>query len=238
MCNPVQCGVQRGWDQWCGISEHDIGGPIIVFVWSGTRGGRCVCWSSLSSSNSYLAKSANNKNNSTVDVADNNAAVITMKRHEETEKAEPTIMSISYPIEPLTWRKSVFVHPYFAFQSPDDEGSYFEWQMHPVPHGRLRYTLVRVPRVKPSGSPAQPGIPSDDSILAIYHHIGDGVSLPLPSSEGVLLLSDMNLTTELMVVASVFGMLEQLRRLSKTGKGIEATKKSGLGLVKGLLNRK
>jgi hypothetical protein len=194
---------------------------------------------SLSSSNSYLAKSANNKNNSTADVAGNEAAVITMKRHEETEKAkEPTIMSISYPIEPLTWSKSVFVHPYFAFQSPDDEGSYFEWQMHPVPHGRLRYTLVRVPRVKPSNSSAQPGIPSDDNILAIYHHIGDGVSLPLPYSEGVLLLSDMNLTTELMVVASVFGMLEQLRRLSKTGKGIDATKKSGLGFVKGLLNRK
>lgn len=152
-------------------------------------------------------------------------------------------MSMSYPVTPLTWKKTVYMHPYFAFQPPGEDKAYlyFEWQMHPVPHGRLRYTLVRVPRGPSADSPGKPGIPSDHDILAIYHHIGDGVSLPLPYSEGVLLLSaDMNPVTEAIVVASVYGMLGQLRRLSNAGKGSVGSKKSkngGVGFIKGLLGR-
>lgn len=167
-----------------------------------------------------------------------------MKRRKESEfpAEEPTMMSMSYPVAPLTWMKTVYKHPYFAFQPPGEDKAYFEWQMHPVPHGRLRYTLVRVPRGQSADSPGKPGIPSDHAILAIYHHIGNGVSLPLPYSEGVLLLSaDMNPVTEAIVVASVYGMLGQLRRLSSAEKGGVGSKKSkngGVGFIKGLLGRK
>ncbi|KAJ5134434.1 hypothetical protein N7448_000547 [Penicillium atrosanguineum] len=175
--------------------------------------------------------------------ADGKATTITMKRQEDGAVAErPTTMSASYPIAPLTWRKTVFVHPYFAFQPPEEEKAYFEWQLHPIPYGRLRYTLVRVRGMQSTDEPAKPGLPSDHEILAIYHHIGDGVSLPLPYSEGVLLLSgDLKPETETMVVASAFGMLGELRRLSKPGKTAGSSKESKegrFGFVKGLLNKK
>ncbi|KAJ5665283.1 uncharacterized protein N7477_007731 [Penicillium maclennaniae] len=171
------------------------------------------------------------------------ATTITMKRQEDTTMAErPTTMTMSYPIAPLTWRKTVFVHPYFAFQPPEEEKAYFEWQMHPIPYGRLRYTLVRVRGMQSTEDRTQPDLPSDHEIQAIYHHIGDGVSLPLPYSEGVLLLAgDLKPEIETMIVASAFGMLGELRRLSKPGKTAGSGKESKegrFGFVKGLLNRK
>lgn len=187
--------------------------------------------------------SANRKYSSNPETSESTAAAITMKRQGNTATADrPIRMSISYPIPPLTWRKAVYVHPYFAFQPPEEEKAHFEWQLHPVPHGRLRYTLVRVRGMQSADNPVKPSLPSDHEILAIYHHIGDGVSLPLPYSEGILLLSgDMKPEIETLVVASVFGMLGELRRLSKLGKRGDSSKESKegrFGFVKGLLNRK
>lgn len=188
-------------------------------------------------------KTANRKHRNDRENADSKATTITMKRQEDATVAERSVtMTASYPIAPLTWRKTVFVHPYFAFQPPEEEKAYFEWQMHPIPYGRLRYTLVRVRGMQSTDEPTQPGLPSDHEILAIYHHIGDGVSLPLPYSEGVLLLSaDLKPETETMVVASAFGMLGELRRLSKPGKiagSSKGSKEGRFGFVKDLLKRK
>lgn len=186
-----------------------------------------------------------------------NAAVeapadIELKREEQIPakvQEDVTVpMSISYPIPPTTFRKSVYVkpniyeHPHFAFRLPGESENTLEWQIHPIPHGRLRYTLARIPHVQKAEATA-PKVPSDKDILAIYHHIGDTLSLPLPFSEGVLLLSsDMEPTTEAIVVASVFALLWQLRRLSKTDRGVasggKSSKRGRFGFVKGLLDRK
>ncbi|KAJ5129795.1 uncharacterized protein N7515_005834 [Penicillium bovifimosum] len=169
--------------------------------------------------------------------ADGNEAVITMKCEQENDvqTLEDTPMSISYPISPTKFDKRAFVHPYFTFRLPGVARMTLEWQVHPVEHGRLRYTLVRISEAPSSVYVAGSGVPLDEDVLAIYHHVGDGISLPLPYSEGVLLLSpDMEPATETIVVASVLGVLLQLRQLRKAGKG---TKKGTLGFIKGLLKK-
>lgn len=151
-------------------------------------------------------------------------------------------MSTSYLIPPTTWKKKVYVHPYFGFQIPGENGIFLEWQIHPVSQGRLRYTLVRNPQARGAGDGATPIISPDEDILAIYHHIGDTISFPLPASEGVLLISpDMDSATEAIVVASALGLLWKLRLLCKseegTGSNSKVSKKGGLGFIKGLLHR-
>jgi hypothetical protein len=173
--------------------------------------------------------------------------VIRLKRQQgNATAAEDADMSLSYPIPPTTikdgFRRKVLKHPYFAFQIPGQADASLEWQIHPTLHGRLRYSLVRIPQAQSSAAPAGPGEPSENDVLAIYHHIGEGVSLPLPYSEGVLLLPpDMDAATEAIVVASVLGMLWQLRQLCRTGKGIGPVSKSPskgrFGLMTDLLSR-
>lgn len=186
-----------------------------------------------------------------------NAAVeapadVDLKREEKTPakvQQDVTVsMSISHPIPSTTFRKNfygkpiVYEHPYFAFRLPGEGESPLEWQIHPISHGRLRYTLARIPHAQGAEATA-PKVPSDKDILAIYHHIGDTFSLPLPFSEGVLLLSsNMKPETEAIVVASVLALLWQLRQLSKTDKGAasvgKSSKKGRFGFIKGLLDRK
>ncbi|KAJ5169044.1 uncharacterized protein N7482_004638 [Penicillium canariense] len=181
--------------------------------------------------------------NVTIESAEDKAAMFTMKRQAEdaVESTEntPIPVSISYPIPPTTFRKKVYVYPYFTFQIPGEVDASFEWQIHPVSHGRLRYTLVRVPQTQSTVGSATPTVPSDRDMLAIYHHVGDTISFPLPFSEGVLLLSsDMNPETEAIVVASALGFLWQLRRLSNpAGPNGKTSKKGPFGFIKGLLDR-
>jgi hypothetical protein len=151
-------------------------------------------------------------------------------------------MSTSYTIPPTTWKKKVYAHPYFGFQFPGENGKFLEWQIHPVSQGRLRYTLVRNPKAQGTSNGATPIISPDEDILAIYHHIGDTISLPLPVSEGVLLVSsEMDSATEAIVVASALGMLWKLRLLCKTGESTgsnsKVSKKGRLGFIKGLLHK-
>ncbi|KAB8201202.1 hypothetical protein BDV34DRAFT_237794 [Aspergillus parasiticus] len=121
-------------------------------------------------------------------------------------------MATSYPIPSSETRDGIFKQPYFTFQVPSEDGekkTTFEWQIHPLHTGRMRYTLVRVPS-------RHQGIADPDplDIVAIYHHIGVGASLSLPYSEGILLVPHgMNHKTETMVVASALGMLWRLREL-------------------------
>ncbi|KAJ5809553.1 uncharacterized protein N7503_001771 [Penicillium pulvis] len=150
------------------------------------------------------------------------AAIIIMSNHDgnAATAGKETTVSISYPISPTRFQRTLYVHPYFAFQSPEDISISFEWQMHPLSHGRLRYTLARISRARPVDESAKPVTPSDDDILAIYHDIGKGISLPLSQNEGVLLISSVvGPELENIVVLSALGMLWQLRRLIKIGKG-------------------
>ncbi|CEJ54856.1 hypothetical protein PMG11_01145 [Penicillium brasilianum] len=180
--------------------------------------------------------------NVTMESAENKAALIRLKSQEKdsVERPEDTAisMSISYPIPPISIRKRVYVYPYFAFQIPGEDKTYLEWQIHPVSQGRLRYTLVRVPQKHETVEGAAPSIPLDKDFLAVYHHVGDTVSLPLPTSEGVLLISpDMNPETEAIVVASVLGLLWQLRQISTTGIQPGADRKVSK-FIKRLLHKK
>ncbi|KAJ5371681.1 hypothetical protein N7517_003687 [Penicillium concentricum] len=118
-------------------------------------------------------------------------------------------LDVTYPITPSSTRTGTVKHPYFTFEVPDDDdkSTVFQWQIHPVQHGRLRYTLVRNP--EQSGSP---------DIQAVYYHLRLDDSFALPYSEGMLLLPALQSSEESVVVTSAIAMLWRLRELH-TGKG-------------------
>lgn len=145
-------------------------------------------------------------------------------------------MDITYPIPPSKTRDGEVKHPYFSFQVPGQAGTTeFQWQIHPVENGSLRYTLVRIPQ---SGAADGQGSEVQKvEVEAIYYHIGVGASLSLPYSEGVLLLRSPSFAdagAEALVVGSMLGMLWRLRELDEDGKG----KKSRFSGLKGLMKGK
>ncbi|KKK12322.1 hypothetical protein AOCH_002822 [Aspergillus ochraceoroseus] len=161
-----------------------------------------------------------------------------IKVQDEKRIAIPIV--ISYPIAPSQTRKGEFKHPYFTFTQGE---SFLQWQIHPAQHGRLRYTLVKIPSQGPLGQAADDAATNPDTLetLAIYQHIGVGApSLSLSYSEGILLLplgEDTGRETEALVVGSALGMLWQLRELHGGGK----RKKDGgkkFGSLKSFLGRK
>ncbi|KAH8689586.1 hypothetical protein BGW36DRAFT_391171 [Talaromyces proteolyticus] len=135
---------------------------------------------------------------------------------EQLEKT-PIPMNMTYPIPPSKTRYGEIKHPYFDFEIPSQTETgetstiEFEWQIHPVENGSLRYTLIRIPAT----------LDTKPSIEAIYHHKGVATSLSLPYSEGVLFLrptSSVNPSMDILVVGSVLGMLWRLRELNGDGK--------------------
>lgn len=135
-------------------------------------------------------------------------------------------VTTSFPISATISRFGSSRHPWFTFTVPsllDDERT-FQWQVHPVEHGLLRYTLVEIPTATlPAGSHdedlAEKGIPfsaakeeNDKSIRAIYHNVGLGFCLSQPYSEGALLLQkDFDPELEALIVASLLGLLWRVR---------------------------
>lgn len=135
-------------------------------------------------------------------------------------------VTTSFPISATISRFGSSRHPWFTFTVPsllDDERT-FQWQVHPVEHGLLRYTLVEIPTTTlPAGSHdedlAEKGIPfsaakeeNDKSIRAIYHNVGLGFCLSQPYSEGALLLQkDFDPELEALIVASLLGLLWRVR---------------------------
>jgi hypothetical protein len=116
-------------------------------------------------------------------------------------------MDIFFPIPNSARGNKTISHPYFTLTPsiPDTKvTTQFEWQIHPLRDGILRYTLVQ--NDENLGS----------SICAIYHHMGWDLSLSLGYSEGVLLLPEAAKPIELegIVVASLIGILKQLRMLT------------------------
>ncbi|KAE8315871.1 hypothetical protein BDV41DRAFT_529398 [Aspergillus transmontanensis] len=174
------------------------------------------------------------------ETTDNNATLL-IPRAGVHSIPEEFPMATSYPIPSLETRDGIFKQPYFTFQIPSEDGekkTTFEWQVHPLHTGRMRYTLVRVPS-------RHHGIADPDplDIVAIYHHIGVGASLSLPYSEGILLVPHgMNHKTEAMVVGSALGMLWRLRKLRREAqvswRGSRYSKIPHFGSIKSFLGRK
>lgn len=123
-------------------------------------------------------------------------------------------------------------HPWFTFTVPSllDEERTFQWQIHPVAHGLLRYTLVELPGqqttvASSSSSSDETTIPfsatqedNQGRIRAIYHNVGLGFCLSSqPHSEGaVLLQGDLGPELEALVVASLVGLLWRVRNETTT----------------------
>ncbi|GKT43518.1 uncharacterized protein ColSpa_03699 [Colletotrichum spaethianum] len=103
-------------------------------------------------------------------------------------------------------------HPWFQISHSSRDGaasvpSNLEWQIRPTELGPLRYTLVDTAVNTENGEPM---------IHAIYHHIGIGFGLPNDYSEGVLLLSEnLNGEAETLAVATLLGLLRQVRSVNQ-----------------------
>lgn len=91
----------------------------------------------------------------------------------------------------------------------------YQWQIHPVEHGPLQYTLIELPSPAQDASAIEPE--NQHRIRAIYHNVGVGTSLVQPFSEGVLLLpahnKDMDTNLEILVVTSLIGLLWKAREV-------------------------
>ncbi|KAF4201068.1 hypothetical protein CNMCM8927_002051 [Aspergillus lentulus] len=173
--------------------------------------------------------------------ADDTAGFLTSKDSASmgSAGAETTRVSMSYPTVPSELRNAPHQAPLPYFQvKVAAETSTWEWQTHAHHHGRLRYTLVRLPVQDQSADAC------GDEVLAIYNHVGVGASVSLPYSEGVLLLPPRtDPRMEAMVVASLLTMLWRLRDLSggaggKRGAGVAETMKKRVDSLKGFLGRK
>lgn len=143
-------------------------------------------------------------------------------------------MTTSWPLAPTVSRLGATRHPWFTFAMPSllDEERTFQWQIHPVGHGLLRYTLVELPGQQTTVASSFSSSPSDETtipfsaaqednqgrIRAIYHNVGLGFCLSSqPHSEGaVLLQGDLGPELEALVVASLVGLLWRVRNEETT----------------------
>lgn len=135
-----------------------------------------------------------------------------------------------FPVSPTVSKFGSSRNPWFTFtvSSLLEEERTLQWQMHPVEHGMLRYTLVEVPpgepttaatTDKPEGGDGGQNIPfsaadpdNEHLIRAIYHNVGLGFALAQPFSEGALLLqNDLDPELEAIILASLLGVLWRVR---------------------------
>lgn len=131
-----------------------------------------------------------------------------------SEQQSDTIdVSTTYPLPSLKTNVGALHFPYFRFSLPGNTAVY-EWQIHPLDHGTLRYTLAELEDETSSRIDAAEG--QDVNIKAIYHHVGYHGSLFLQQSEGVLLLPELDRETdngllESVIVSSLVGLLWRIR---------------------------
>ncbi|KAG6061408.1 hypothetical protein E4U17_001771 [Claviceps sp. LM77 group G4] len=134
-------------------------------------------------------------------------------------------ISATYPLQSVHSKAGIIRFPFFAF-SLDENSMSYEWQIHPLDHGMLRYTLFRLPSHSPAsgGNVAPPPREYPDAeTIAIYHHLGHENSLFRPTSEGVLLLPgpEMSALLEMVTVASLLVLLWRIRSTAREGLGKE-----------------
>ncbi|RGP77141.1 hypothetical protein FLONG3_4656 [Fusarium longipes] len=119
---------------------------------------------------------------------------------------------LNYPLPEKRTKKQLIRYPYLTlngtiFPHQDAEKGQYEWQVHPVEKGPLRYELVDLGE-KRSGD-------GDSSILAIYHHHGFESELPASHSHGVLLLPSTSTPDfEIAVLSSILALLSAVRQQS------------------------
>lgn len=147
----------------------------------------------------------------------------------------------SFPLEPTVSRFGSSRNAWFTFTVPRllEGDRRLQWQVHPVEHGLLRYTLVELGGDTGDGGAARgednwweetreeksdgedgQGVVAysaaeekhEHRIRAIYHNVGLGFSLSQPFSEGALLLQDgLDPELEAIIVASLLGLLWRAR---------------------------
>ncbi|KAK2042609.1 hypothetical protein LZ31DRAFT_623243 [Colletotrichum somersetense] len=131
-----------------------------------------------------------------------------------TAHAMELIVATLFPVSDTTMHAGAQParHPWFTISHTLQNGavtapSSLEWQIRPKEFGTLRYTLVDIAEVAEDGEPV---------IHAIYHHIGIAFALPRDYSEGVLLLSEnLNGEAEALAVATLLGLLRQVRSINQ-----------------------
>ncbi|OIW34698.1 hypothetical protein CONLIGDRAFT_709987 [Coniochaeta ligniaria NRRL 30616] len=128
-------------------------------------------------------------------------------------------VQMSFPIPDSPTKAGISRNPYFSFSLPGST-AIFQWQIHPVEHGPLRYTLVAI---DPGSSPRDGAAQSGEKVQAIYHHIGLGTSLStMQHSEGILLLppcrDGQESAQEGVIVASLLGLLWRVRGMGDRGR--------------------
>ncbi|KAJ9164768.1 hypothetical protein NKR19_g1003 [Coniochaeta hoffmannii] len=126
-------------------------------------------------------------------------------------------VQMSLPIPDSITKVGISRNPYFSFSLPGAVTA-LQWQIHPVEHGPLRYTLVAVDSASATEAPAAP---AGQKVQAIYHHMGLGTSLStMQHSEGILLLpaSSQDGTQECVIVASLLGALWRMRGMAPPGR--------------------
>ncbi|KAB5551266.1 hypothetical protein GE09DRAFT_167628 [Coniochaeta sp. 2T2.1] len=122
---------------------------------------------------------------------------------------------MSFPIPDSITKSGISQNPYFAFVLPGGGGRTYQWEIHPVEHGPLRYTLVSV-----GGADGR-----QKTEEAMYHHVGLGASLStMQYSEGILLLPPCrDSALEGVVVASLLGLLWRVRAMGDNGRRTSET---------------
>ncbi|KAF4953211.1 hypothetical protein FGADI_6186 [Fusarium gaditjirri] len=129
---------------------------------------------------------------------------VTLRIHAGASSFELTGQE-SYPLPEKETKKSIVRYPYMSMSGNHElsEALRFDWQVHPVEKGPLRYELVDLDR-RDEG---------DGSILAIYHHHGFESELPTSYSHGVLLLpNDSAPLFDITVVSSLMALLAKIRK--------------------------
>ncbi|KAG5961588.1 hypothetical protein E4U58_004189 [Claviceps cyperi] len=146
---------------------------------------------------------------------------LTIKDSKETEgQTQHIAISATYPLQSVRSKAGIIRFPFFAF-SLDEKCIHYEWQIHPLDHGMLRYTLFQLPSHPPvsGGNVAPPREYPDAETIAIYHHLGQENSLFRRTSEGVLLLPgpEMPALLEMVTVASLLVLLWKIRDTAREG---------------------
>lgn len=138
-------------------------------------------------------------------------------------------LTTSYPLPAKAVKNTIVEYPYFPLHSQTEtELRSFEWQIHPVEHGGLCYTLVDMRLL------AKTGAAEDAAVRAIYHHAGMEQDLPQRYSEGILLLpGGRDAVDDAVVVASLFGLLRRVR----SRKPAQLSKRSRLGRLGKMIGR-
>lgn len=135
----------------------------------------------------------------------------------DSDQAATTVVGVStfYPLPDVQTHKTRFSFPYFEILLPHGTKLY-QWQIHPVDDGPLRYTLVS--RDRNSMHTALPaGHRDEDSVVAVYYHVGQVSSLFTSHSEGILLLPECGGLSlpEQTIVASLVGVLFRVRSMRR-----------------------